>query len=56
LDGYIADRKGSFKLTARGKTPQLFDASPPDARASDASTDHDSAPSEDASDDGGDFQ
>jgi hypothetical protein len=56
LKGYLSDRKGVFNLSIRGKTPKLFDASPPDARPKDSSTDHDSAPSEDASDDGGDSQ
>jgi len=51
FQGYVDDRKGILYFTASGKTPQLFDASAPDARARDASTDGDAATGDAVSDD-----
>jgi len=54
FQGYVDDRKGLLFFSASGKTAQLFDASVPDARARDASSDGDAASDDamvDASDD-----
>lgn len=50
LDGYVADQKGELQFNTFGKTPQLFDASAPDARSRDAQVDGGDAPDVDASD------
>jgi len=39
FDGYVDDLKGNLTFLAFGNTPQLFDASVPDAQARDAATD-----------------
>jgi hypothetical protein len=56
LGGYVADRQGLLDLNAHGKTPQLFDASAPDARASDADTEADAAAGDANAEDAADLQ
>jgi hypothetical protein len=56
LRGYVGDRQGILDLTIHGKTPQLFDASAPDAGALDAGTEADAATSDVSAEDGADLQ
>jgi hypothetical protein len=51
VKGYVEDRAGTLTFSAYGKTPQLFDASVPDAQPRDARADGDSALGDATSDD-----